>query len=196
MLFKSYVFLYAFLPIALAGYFLLARFGRAPAALWLVAMSLVFNGWWNPAYVPLLVLSSGGNYLLSLLIGAAEQRPRLQNWVLALGVTATLGALDDDKYLGRLIGLLNETIGIHLAVPGIVLPLGISFFTFSQLGHLIDCKQGVARGREFLNYPVFVTFFPHLIAGPILHNGEIMRSSRRRRHIAFPPTASRSGLAS
>ncbi len=174
MLFNSYVFLYAFLPIALAGYFLLARFGRTPAALWLVAASLIFYGWWNPAYVPLLVLSIGGNYLLSLLIGATEQRFRLQNWVLALGVTANLGALGYYKYLGWLIGLLNETIGMHLAVPGIVLPLGISFFTFTQLGYLIDCKQGVAKDRGFLNYLVFVTFFPHLIAGPILHNSEMM----------------------
>jgi alginate O-acetyltransferase complex protein AlgI len=174
VLFNSYVFLYAFLPIALAGYFLLARFGRAPAALWLVAVSLVFYGWWNPAYVPLMVLSIGGNYLLSLLISAAEQRPRLQNWVLALGVTANLGALGYYKYLGWLIGLLNETIAMHLAVPGIVLPLGISFFTFTQFGYLIDCKQGVAKDCGFLNCLVFGTFVPHLIAGPILHNGEMM----------------------
>jgi alginate O-acetyltransferase complex protein AlgI len=111
VLFNSYVFLYAFLPIVLAGYFLLARFGRVPASLWLVAASLVFYGWWNPAYVPLLVLSIGVNYLLSLLIGATEQRPRLRNWVLALGVAANLGALGYYKYLGWLIGLLNETSG-------------------------------------------------------------------------------------
>ena len=118
MLFNSYVFLYAFLPIALAGYFLLARVSRVPAALWLVAASLVLYCWWNSAYVPLLVLSIGVNYLLSLLIGAIEQRPRLRNWVLALGVAANLGALGYYKYLGWPIGLLNETSGMHLAVRG------------------------------------------------------------------------------
>ena len=174
MLFNSYVFLYAFLPIALIGYFLLARFGRVPAALWLVAVSFVFYGWWNPAYVPLLAISIGGNYLLSLLIGATERRPRLQAWVLALGVAGNLGALAYYKYLAWLIGLLNTAAGTHVGVAGIVLPLGISFFTFTQLGYLIDCKQGVAKDRGFLNYLVFVTFFPHLIAGPILHNGEMM----------------------
>jgi alginate O-acetyltransferase complex protein AlgI len=179
VLFNSYVFLYAFLPVALAGYFLLARLGRAPAALWLVAVSFVFYGWWNPAYVPLLAISMGGNYLLSLGIGAAERRPRVQTWVLALAVTANLGALCYYKYLAWLIGLLDIGLldagaGLRLGVPAIVLPLGISFFTFTQLGYLIDCKQGAARDRGFLDYLVFVTFFPHLIAGPILHNGEMM----------------------
>jgi len=174
VLFNSYVFLYAFLPIALIGYFLLAQVGRVAAALWLVAVSLVFYGWWNPPYVPLLALSIGGNYLLSRLLGATERRPQLQTWVLALGVTANLGALAYYKYLAWLIVLLNEAAGTRFAQPGIVLPLGISFFTFTQLGYLIDCKQGVAKDRGLLNYLVFVTFFPHLIAGPILHNGEMM----------------------
>ncbi len=174
MLFNSYVFLYAFLPIALAGYFLLARSGRVPAALWLVGMSLLFYGWWNPAYVPLLVLSIGGNHLLSRLIGAAEQRPRRQNWLLGLGIAANLGALGYYKYLGWLVVLLNGAAGTRFAAPDIVLPLGISFFTFTQLGYLIDCRQGVAKDRGLLNYLVFVTFFPHLIAGPILHHGEMM----------------------
>ena len=174
MLFNSYVFLYAFLPIALVGYFLLARAGRVPAALWLVAMSFIFYGWWNPAYVPLLAISMGGNYLLSLLIGATERRPRVQNWVLAFGVAANLGALCYYKYLAWLIGLLDAAAGTRFNVSDIVLPLGISFFTFTQLGYLIDCKQGVAKDRGLLNYMVFVTFFPHLIAGPILHNGEMM----------------------
>jgi alginate O-acetyltransferase complex protein AlgI len=174
VLFNSYVFLYAFLPVALAGFFLLARLGRVPAALWLVVVSFVFYGWWNPAYVPLLAISMGGNYLLSLGIGAAARRPRLQGWVLAAGVAANLGALCYYKYLGWLIGLLDAAIGLRLDVPGIVLPLGISFFTFTQLGYLVDCKQGVAKDRGLLDYLVFVTFFPHLIAGPILHNGEMM----------------------
>jgi D-alanyl-lipoteichoic acid acyltransferase DltB (MBOAT superfamily) len=174
VLFNSYVFLYAFLPLSLAGYFLVARLGRVPAALWLVAVSFIFYGWWNPAYVLLLALSIGTNYLLSLGIDAAERRPRLQTWVLVLGVAANLSALCYYKYLAWLIGLLNEAAGAQFDVPAIVLPLGISFFTFTQLGYLIDCKQGVAKDRNFLDYLVFVTFFPHLIAGPILHNGEIM----------------------
>jgi alginate O-acetyltransferase complex protein AlgI len=174
LLFNSYVFLYAFLPLSLAGYFLCARFGRVRAALWLVAVSFLFYGWWNPAYVPLLAISIGANYLLSLSIAATERRPRLQSWVLALGITANLGALCYYKYLAWLIGLLDTAAGLRVGVPGIVLPLGISFFTFTQVGYLIDCKQDAAKDRGFLDYLVFVTFFPHLIAGPILHNGEMM----------------------
>jgi alginate O-acetyltransferase complex protein AlgI len=103
VLFNSYVFLYAFLPIALIGYFLLARWdGWRRHCGWLQCR-LVFYGWWNPAYVPLLALSIGGNYLLSRLIGATERRPQLQTWVLALGVTANLGALAYYKYLAWLI---------------------------------------------------------------------------------------------
>src|SRR5208282_1958283 len=132
LLFNSYVFLYAFLPLSLAGYFLLARFGRVPAALWLVAVSFVFYGWWNPAYAPLLAISMGGNYLLSLGIGAAERRPRLQTWVLGVAVAVNLGALCYYKYLAWLIGLvdiglLDTAAGLRIDVPGIVLPLGISF---------------------------------------------------------------------
>jgi D-alanyl-lipoteichoic acid acyltransferase DltB (MBOAT superfamily) len=174
VLFNSYVFLYAFLPLSLTGYFLLARCGRVAAVLWLVAVSLVFYGWWDPANLPVLLLSVGINYAISRIIGATEQRPRLQAGVLGLGIALNIGALCYYKYLGWLVGLLNDTGTVHLAVPSIVLPLGISFFTFTQLGFLIDCKQGQARERGFLNYLVFVTFFPHLIAGPILHNGDIM----------------------
>jgi D-alanyl-lipoteichoic acid acyltransferase DltB (MBOAT superfamily) len=174
LLFNSYVFLYAFLPIALLGYFLLARLGRVPAVLWLVALSLVFYGWWNPTYVPLLLASISGNYLLSRLIYAWEKRPRRQAWTLALGVAANIGALGYYKYLGWLVSLLNATGAVRLPMPHIVLPLGISFFTFTQLGYLIDCRQGAAKDRGFLSYLVFVTFFPHLIAGPILHNREMM----------------------
>ena len=155
MLFNSYVFLYAFLPIALVGYFLLARLGRVPAALWLIAVSFVFYGWWNPAYVPLLALSICANYLLSLLIGATERQPRLQAWVLAFGVAVNLGALCYFKYLAWLIDLLNLAMGTHIDTSGIVLPLGISFFTFTQLGYLIDCKSGVTKDRGCLNYLVF-----------------------------------------
>jgi alginate O-acetyltransferase complex protein AlgI len=174
VLFNSYVFLYAFLPGALLGFFLLARLGRACAAWWLVVASLVFYAWWNPACVPILLVSIGGNYLLSRLILASAERPRRQQAFLIAGIAANLGALGYFKYLTWLIGLLNFAPFFHPRAPSIVLPLGISFFTFTQLGYLIDCKQGAARDRGLLNYLLFVTFFPHLIAGPILHHRDMM----------------------
>lgn len=174
MLFNSYVFIYAFLPVTLAVFFALAFFGRMSAALWLILASLFFYGWWNPVYVPLLLFSIVANYLLSRLIEATKQRPLLQTAIFITGLAANIGALGYYKYLAWLIGLVNDAAGSNLHVPDIVLPLGISFFTFTQIGYLIDCKQGTAKDRGFLDYVLFVTFFPHLIAGPILHNGEMM----------------------
>ena len=174
LLFNSYVFVYAFLPLALAGYYTTARFGRRPAILWLIVASFVFYGWWNPAFVPLLVISITFNYAVSRLIGATAERPRLQGWILKFAVAANLGALIYYKYAVWLIGLMDATGLLHARLHDIVLPLGISFFTFTQLGYLLDCRHGIAKDRDVLDYVVFVTFFPHLIAGPILHNGEMM----------------------
>lgn len=174
MLFNSPVFLFGFLPLALAGYFGLARLGRRWAAGWLVAASLVFYGWLNPAFVPLLLVSIVCNHGIGRLLEATRPRPTLQTWVLRAGVTANLGALVYYKYLGWLVGLVDTTGLVHAAIPAIALPLGISFFTFTQLGYLMDVRDGTSRGSGLLDYAVFVTFFPHLIAGPILHNRDIM----------------------
>ncbi len=174
MLFNSYVFLFLFLPLALAGFYLAGRFGRRPAALWLVAMSLVFYAWWNVAFVVLLLISIAGNFACARLIGALSPRPKLQAAGLAAGIAANLAALIYYKYFAALLAFADRLAVVHLAVPDIVLPLGISFFTFTQIGYLVDVRQGTAKERGLLNYVLFVTFFPHLIAGPILHHGEIM----------------------
>jgi alginate O-acetyltransferase complex protein AlgI len=167
VLFNSYVFILAFLPLTLAGFWLATWFGRAVAGCWLVAASLMFYGWWRPGDVPLLVLSVAANYAASRLIAATAGR-RVQDWLLAASIAANVALLVRFKYLATLMGL----VGVSMPAP--VLPLGISFFTFTQIGFLIDCRQGLARERGWLSYALFVTFFPHLIAGPILHNREIM----------------------
>jgi alginate O-acetyltransferase complex protein AlgI len=174
LLFNSYVFLFAFLPVALAGFNLAGRVGRQAAGGWLILCSFVFYGWWNPAFCILLSISIAFNYAVSTLIVRAVDRPRQRDWMLGLGVSVNLMALIYYKYLGWLLGLLHVTFDLRFNVPSIVLPLGISFFTFTQIGYLVDCAAGVARDRDPLNYLLFVTFFPHLIAGPILHNQEIM----------------------
>jgi alginate O-acetyltransferase complex protein AlgI len=174
LLFNSYSFVYMFLPVALAGYYLAVRFGRRPAIIWLALASLVFYGWWTPAFVPLLGISIAFNYAMSRLIGASAKRPRLQSQVLLSAVAANLGALIYYKYAAWLIGLIDASQWFGMHMQGIVLPLGISFFTFTQIGYLIDCRDGIAKDHDLLDYVAFVTFFPHLIAGPILHNGEMM----------------------
>lgn len=172
MLFNSAEFLFAFMPLSLLGYFLLGRMGGPASRAWLCVASLAFYAWWNPAFLIILVCSILFNYGISILIGRSDGRART-GW-LAVGTTVNLIALAYYKYAGWLVSVL---IGAGLPITPlseILLPLGISFFTFTQIGYLIDVKEGVAKERGFLNYVLFVTFFPHLIAGPILHHREIM----------------------
>ena len=174
MLFNSYVFIGIFLPSTLTGFFWSSRLGRRFAGGWLILASLTFYSWWNPAFLPLLLFSIGFNYTFSELISSSEIKPRLQKTLLLLAVGLNLGALFYFKYFYELIQFLATRAGLTLSVDPVVLPLGISFFTFTQIGYLIDVKQHAAKDRGFQNYLLFVTFFPHLIAGPILHNREMM----------------------
>jgi alginate O-acetyltransferase complex protein AlgI len=172
VLFTSYVFLFAFLPVALAGFFLAARCaGRRAAAVWLIAASFVFYGYWNPSCVPLLAASIAGNYAAARLVIACPDHPRLQSVILGLAIAANLAALIWFKYLAWLFDLAGASAWL-VAPP--TLPLGISFFTFTQIVFLVDCRQDMARHRGALDYGLFVTFFPHLIAGPILHHRDMM----------------------
>jgi D-alanyl-lipoteichoic acid acyltransferase DltB (MBOAT superfamily) len=172
VLFTSFVFLFAFLPVALFGFFTAARWaGRRAAAAWLVAASFVFYGWWNPAAVPLLAASIACNYGIGRLLIACPERPRLQEWVLGCAIAGNLAAL---VWFKAVYGL-RDMAGASdwLAAPP-VLPLGISFFTFTQILFLVDCRDGFAAHRGALDYGLFVSFFPHLIAGPILHHRDMM----------------------
>ena len=174
MLFNSYAFLFVFLPAALLGFHAAALAGRSAAACWLVLASVCFYGWWNPAFVVLLLASIAFNFLCGHMIAANAARPRLQSWLLAGGIVANVALLVWFKYLASLLGCLRAWGVLDIPFAATVLPLGISFFTFTQIGYLVDVRQGVARDRGLLSYVLFVTFFPHLIAGPILHNREIM----------------------
>lgn len=176
MLFNSNVFLFAFLPIAIVGFYSLAHGSGAHAArIWLCLSSFVFYGWWNPAFLLLLTGSIAFNYALSLFLRDSESSPgEGQTWLLGVGIAANLALLAYYKYLFPLLGFLHH-LGLNPTDFGsVILPIGISFFTFTQIGYLVDCRQGLVRERGLLNYVLFVTFFPHLIAGPILHHREIM----------------------
>jgi D-alanyl-lipoteichoic acid acyltransferase DltB (MBOAT superfamily) len=176
MLFNSYIFLYAFLPVALTGYYTLGHlYGPRPAKIWLCVGSFVFYGWWNPAFVLLLLGSIAFNYTLSLyLVGDANAPAGRQVKILTLGVVANLLLLFHYKYFFPLLGFFHALGWTHVDYGSVILPIGISFFTFTQIGYLVDCRQGLVPDRGLLNYVLFVTFFPHLIAGPILHHREIM----------------------
>ncbi len=185
MLFNSYGFVFAFLPISLAGFYSLGRFGRRSGAVWLVLTSLAFYGIWNPHYLLLLLGSIGFNFGTGMLLHANTERAARQRTWLIFGITVDLAVLIFYKYLAALIGLAMGLGLTALHAPSILLPLGISFFTFTQIGYLIDIQQGVVQDRSPLNYILFVTFFPHLIAGPILHNREMIPQFAQERTYHF-----------
>ena len=175
MLFNSYAFLFVFLPVALAGYHLAGRFRRTAVVLWLGLASLAFYAIWRPAYVLLLAGSILINFIAASLISRRIPNRIAPRLVLVAGITLNLAVLAYFKYLFPLLGL----VGHGHALPNVVLPLGISFFTFTQIAYLIDLEQGAATQEDLPGYLLFVTFFPHLIAGPILHHSEMMPQFRR-----------------
>ena len=174
MLFSSFIFLFGFLPAALAGFFVAGRFGRPATAGWLVVASLVFYAWWEPRFLAVLLGSILFNYAAAAAIRRLESMPRWQALLTALAIAANLLALIYYKYLFSIFGFLRSEGIMDVSFAPVLLPLGISFFTFTQIGYLLDVKQGVSKVSTPLDYLLFVTFFPHLIAGPILHNREMM----------------------
>jgi len=176
MLFNSYEFIFLFLPVVIAGFWLLLPVGRGAVLAWLVAASLFYYGWWNPPYVALLVGSVVANFLLGNRIARTRSR-----WLLGLGVAGNLGLLGYYKYLGFFAGIAASLSGQPVEVGAVILPLGISFFTFQQIAYLVDSRRGRTVPHGFLEYALFVTFFPQLIAGPIVHQAEMLPQFRDRR---------------
>jgi D-alanyl-lipoteichoic acid acyltransferase DltB (MBOAT superfamily) len=172
MLFNSFTFLFLFLPITAVGYFMLARKSHAFAGAWLAAASLVFYGWWSFAYIPLLLGSIIFNYWMGQRIGAAHG-PLRKRW-LSFAVIADLLLLAYYKYTDFFISSINAVATTDIPALHVILPIGISFFTFTQIAYLVDTYQGKVRESRFLHYLLFITYFPHLIAGPVLHHAEMM----------------------
>ncbi|SOE72063.1 D-alanyl-lipoteichoic acid acyltransferase DltB, MBOAT superfamily [Burkholderia sp. OK233] len=173
MLFNSFEFLFAFLPIVLVIFFAIGRYNRLLAAGWLALASLFFYGWWNPHFVLLLMLSVSGNYLAGRELSRRHHTPGGKR-LLALAIACNLSVLALYKYSNFFIATVDQSLGAHLSALDIVLPLGISFFTFTQIAFLVDAYRGIATEFNFVHYTLFVTYFPHLIAGPVLHHKEMM----------------------
>lgn len=176
MLFNSYEFLFLFLPATLLGYYWIARKGHEPAIAWLVLASLFFYGWWNPVYLLLLIVSMLVNFGVGGILDKAhcsDMRHRGKAWLI-VGVAFNLLLLGYFKYANFTINSLNTLADTDFHLDAIVLPLAISFFTFQQIAYLVDAHQGRAREYRFAHYALFVTFFPQLIAGPIVHHRDML----------------------
>ncbi len=178
MLFNSYLFIFLFLPVALAGYFALGRVGNLAPVVWLALASLVFYSVGNWQYVPLLVASIAFNYLIGYLLIARQLRPSSRFAVLTAGVAGDLLVLGIFKYAGFLAVNFNAMFSTGFVV-NILLPVGISFYTFTQIAFLVDAYRGKVARYALPHYALFVTYFPHLIAGPILHHKDMIPQFER-----------------
>ena len=175
MLFNSVEFLFFFFPVVLLGFFALGGLGKSTLALaWLVATSLFFYGWWNPSYLGLIGISIVFNFWMGLHLGNLEKIKSARKNLLILGVSANLAALAWFKYANFMVDNLRALTGVDWELASIVLPLAISFFTFQQIAYLVGAYRGETRELSFLRYCLFVTFFPQLIAGPIVHHKEML----------------------
>lgn len=172
MLFNSFEFIFIFLPVSLAVYFLLNRRRLITASkAWLVLASLFFYGWWNVKYLPLILGSILFNYAVGKSFLKADVKRKS---VLALGILANIALLGYFKYADFFISNINLLTRSEISLLRVVLPLGISFFTFTQIAFLVDSYRGESKEYSLLNYSLFITFFPHLLAGPIIHHKEMM----------------------
>ena len=172
MLFNSYEFIFAFLPITFIIYFYLNHKERTNLSqIFLVLSSLFFYSWWNIAYLPIILVSMGFNYKIGTLL--LKESIYKKN-IIILGIFLNLSLLGYFKYRDFFIENINLIFSTEAELLHLALPLAISFFTFQQISYLIDSYRGETKKYNFLNYALFVTFFPQLIAGPIVHHSEMM----------------------
>lgn len=174
MLFNSYVFIFLFFPLALSGYFLLNKLtDNKYSKIYLTLMSLWFYAYFNYSYLSIIVASIICNYCLSLFMHKTENK-KIRIFLLITGILFNVGILFYFKYMNFFIMNLNKLFATSFIIKQIILPLGISFFTFQQLSYVIDSYTKDIPVYSFIDYALFVMFFPQLIAGPIVLHDEII----------------------
>ena len=170
MLFNSYEFIFAFLPITFLLYFYLnTKRYTTGAKVFLVIASLFFYSWWNPIYLPLIVGSMVFNYFIGVTLGRKATKT-----VLTIGIVGDVLLLGYFKYADFFIMNYNWVLNSNTPLLHLALPLAISYFTFQQIAFLVDSYRGETKEYNFLNYATFITFFPQLLMGPIMHHKEII----------------------
>ncbi|MCM1296446.1 MAG: hypothetical protein NC311_12985 [Muribaculaceae bacterium] len=178
MLFNSYIFVFLFFPLAVAGYYWLHHLNREKAALgYLVLMSMVFYGYNSVQYLVMLAGSILANYAIVWLMDKSGSAVR-RRLLLLLGMLCNLGILFCFKYFDFFIGNVNAVLGTEYPFWGLALPLGISFYTFQQLSYVIDSYRGDCGRYSLLEYAAYVSFFPQLVAGPIVYHDELIPQLR------------------
>jgi alginate O-acetyltransferase complex protein AlgI len=187
MLFSSYTFLFQFLPAVALAFAAARRHSPRAGILVLVAASLLFYGAWRPVYLLLLLASIAANFSLGLLM----ESPRRRRSVGMCGVALNLLLLGYFKYTNFVLDSVTALTGAPPPHLDIMLPLGISFFTFQQIAYLVDVMRGAKIERDIVSYTLFVSFFPHLIAGPLVHHAEMIPQFKRARTLRSAVLAAR-----
>lgn len=187
MLFNSYIFIFLFFPVTLLGYFLFGKLKNLQIRnIFLIAMSLWFYGYFNPSYLWIICGSIVFNFAASKLIQRAGTK-RSAKLITAVAVIVNIAIIFYYKYYDFFISNVNSALGASFELKHIVLPLGISFFTFQQLSYIIDSYHGETDGYRFDEYALFVCYFPQLIAGPIVLHDEIIPQFRDDSSRRFNP---------
>lgn len=178
MLFNSYIFVFLFLPLVLLGYYGINRTKHYTLAnIFLIAMSLWFYGYYNPSYLLVICTSVLANYTLSKLMDKSENE-RVRKLILGIGIIGNALSIFYYKYYDFFVDNMNEVLHTSFELKHIVLPLGISFFTFQQMSYLVDSYRGQTSEYGFIEYALFVVYFPQLIAGPIVLHNEVIPQFR------------------
>lgn len=199
MLFTTATFAFVYLPLLLLGFFAVARVSHIAAAWWVFAGSVFFYGYWMPQFTLLLLGSITVNFFVGMRIAqarrhGAEHRQVGTRWLI-VGIAFNLVLLGYFKYANFLVDTVSALLGLQLAVAKVLLPIGISFFTFTQIAFLADAYQKGISEYKFTHYGLFVTYFPHLIAGPVLHHSQMMPQFQRAETYRFQFANFAAGLA-
>ena len=172
MIFSSYIYILFFLPIVFIGYFALSRFKNNDLQLlWLLAASLFFYSWWDIKYLPILLTSIFINFQIGKFLSKLSTKKKL---VLFCGIGFNLFLLLYFKHFDFFIENYNDLFSQEISSLNLLIPLGISFFTFQQIAFLVDVYSNKTSDYKFLHYATYVSFFPQLIAGPIVHHNDLM----------------------
>ena len=179
MIFSSYTFIFIFLPIVFVVYYLGQRFlGDVVAKVWLVVASLYFYAHGSLAFLPILAGTVVFNYFIVKMMRRSRGRQVITKLLMALAILENLGLLFYFKYMNFFLENVNYILGSDFILLTIILPIGISFYTFQILSHVIDTYRGEGEDSSFLEFSVFVTFFPQLIVGPIIRHDDMMGQIR------------------
>ena len=186
MIFSSLLFMFVFLPLVLIVYYLVPRQFRN---LVLFVFSLVFYAWGEPVYILLMLFTAFIDYFNGAMVDKFRQRPKIAKAFVIESVIVNLSLLGFFKYAGLFTSTFNSLTGLGIPVPEVALPIGISFYTFESMSYTIDIYRDRApRQHSIINYGAYVSFFPHLVAGPIVRYEDmaLQLTNRKESLLLFP----------